>query len=158
MPSQLSKAFEPVAPTAVEAELALESSRRLAPYLSAGDGVRLQILDDGGRGEPVTVPGAAVRLLVRILVEMAEGNAVRLVPVHAELTTQEAANFLNVSRPYLVRLLEEGRIPFRKVGTRRRVQLADLIAYKATDDARREKALAALAAQAQTEGFGYENR
>src|SRR5438477_7811780 len=83
---------EPVAPTEEESNLARESSRRLAPYLFAQEGLRLQILEEGRTGEAVVVPGAAVRLFVRILTEMAQGNAVRLVPIHAALTTQEAAD------------------------------------------------------------------
>jgi len=78
MSSQL---VEPVAPTEVETELARESSRRLAPYLFAKDGLRLQILEEGGTAEAVAVPGSAVRLFVRILAEMAQGNAVRVVPI-----------------------------------------------------------------------------
>src|SRR5262245_47042799 len=107
MSSQLFETFEPVAPTEAEAQLALESSRRLAQCLGPRNGLRLQILSDGEPGEALAVPVSAIRLLVHILTEMAQGNAVTLVPVHAELTTQQAADLLNVSRPYLVKLLEE---------------------------------------------------
>ena len=152
MSSQL---VEPVAPTEVETELARESSRRLAPYLFAKDGLRLQILEEGGTAEAVAVPGSAVRLFVRILAEMAQGNAVRVVPIHAELTTQEAADLLNVSRPYLVKLLDEGKIPYRTVGKYRRVRFDDLMAYKKVDDQQRLKALEELTAQAQELDMGY---
>jgi excisionase family DNA binding protein len=155
MPSQLLKPCEPALPTEAETELARESSRRLAAYFDAGDGLRLQILDGGGPGEAVAVPGSAVRLLVRILAEMAQGNAVRLVPVHAELTTQEAADLLNVSRPYLVKLLDEGKIPHRTVGKDRRVRFEDLMAYKQKDDAARAQIADQLTAEAQDLGLGY---
>jgi excisionase family DNA binding protein len=155
MPSHLSKTIEPVAPTEVEAELALESSRRLAPYLNAGDGLHVQISKEGGHGEAVTIPVSAIRLLVQILAAMAEGNPVTLVPVHAELTTQQAADLLNVSRPYLVKLLDEGKIPYRTVGKYRRVRFDDLMAYKKQNDQQRLKVLEELTAQAQELDMGY---
>ena len=91
-----------------------------------------------------------------ILAELAEGNAVKVVSVHAELTTQEAADILNVSRPHLVKLLEEGALPFHRIGKHRRVRFADLMQFKARRDQASEEAMAALAKQAQELGMGYE--
>ena len=142
---------EPSAPTAAEAQLASESGRRLARY--AQRDLKLQI--SGKHGEAITLPASAVRLLVRLLSEMAAGNAVTLVPIHAELTTQQAAEALGVSRPFLVKLLDEGDIPSRKVGTHRRVLFSDLMAYRQKTDQQRLKALDKLAAQAQELKMGY---
>jgi excisionase family DNA binding protein len=136
---------EPVAPSEADAALARESARRLAPQLAKTNGsMELLVVDPDGSSETVTIPTAAFRLLVTILAEMASGNAVRLIPHHAELTTQEAAELLNVSRPYLVRLLDEERIPFYRVGTHRRVLFKDVMAYKAEHRRARRSALEEL--------------
>jgi len=149
MPTLIPDAIEPVTPSEKDSALAKESSRQLARLLGARKELALQVLKDGHPSEPVRVPVAAVRLLLNILTEMAKGNAVTLVPIHAELSTQEAADLLNVSRPFLVKLVDEAKIPSRKVGTHRRVLLGDLMAYKKLSDQKRKKALEALAAEAQ---------
>ena len=104
----------------------------------------------GNTNDEVELPEGAVRLLVDILVNMAEGNAVTLIPVHAELTTQQTADFLGVSRPFLIRLLEDGVIPYHKVGTHRRVRFEDARDYKKQKLMERESALDSLAAEAQS--------
>lgn len=143
-------------PTEAEITLAKDSSRLLSLYLSSQEQTQaVRVIDQRGEHEAVQVPTAAYRLLIDILAEMAQGNAVSLIPVHAEMTTQEAADMLHVSRPYLIKLLDGGSIPFHKVGTHRRVYYQDLMAYKQRIDAERSRALDELAAQAQELSMGY---
>jgi excisionase family DNA binding protein len=139
-----------VIPTQRDTELATESSRILSSLDGTGE---FRVHLDGG--EQLTLPSAVRTLLIHLLTEMSRGNAVTVIPVHAELTTQEAADFLNVSRPYLVGLLEKGKIKFRSVGTHRRVKFEDLKAFKDKTDREREEAMAELAKQAQELGLGY---
>jgi excisionase family DNA binding protein len=147
-------ATEPVAPSEADAALARESARRLAVALSKANGtVQLKVTDSDAGDETVAVPAAAFRLLVVILAEMARGNAVRLIPHHAELTTQEAAEILNVSRPYLVRLLEEGRLPFHRTGTHRRVFFTDVMTFKNERHRARSKVLDELSQMDQDLGL-----
>jgi excisionase family DNA binding protein len=155
MPTLLTDGFETVSPTEADAEVARESSRQLAGRLQAAKDFRLQISTGKGAEETLVLPPSAVRLLFHVLTEMARGNAVTLIPIHAELSTQQAADLLNVSRPYLVKLLEEGAIPCRKVGSHRRVLFQDLMAYKRRVDAERLKTLGELAEQAQDLDMGY---
>ena len=148
-------AFEPVAPTEREAVLAEESSRALSPYVQGAEAQAIRVIEDGTASSTITIPAVAFRLLVDILSHMAKGNAVTIIPVHAELTTQEAADLLNVSRPFLVKLLDSGKIPYRKVGTRRRVLYKDVLNYKRRIDEKRLQTLEELASQAQELGMGY---
>lgn len=101
----------------------------------------------------VDLPASVVRMLVRILDEMAAGNAMTLIPIHAELTTQEAADLLHISRPSLIQLLADGKIPFRRIGTHRRIRFDALMEYKKRSEADRRAALAALAAYDQELGI-----
>jgi excisionase family DNA binding protein len=107
------------------------------------------------QGEQVVLPAAALELLKNILVQVAQGNAIALVPVYAELTTQQAAEVLNMSRPFFVKLLEQGEIPFTKKGTHRRVLFSDVQTYKQRIDEERMKALDKLTVQAQELDMGY---
>lgn len=140
--------------SAREIEQAKESSRTLSKYADA-ERVRLTLQASNGSTDELILPGAVLQVLLDALAQMAQGNAISLLPVHQELSTQEAANLLNVSRPFLVSLLEEGQIPFRKVGTHRRVLLRDLLAYREQVDQERKQALDELAALSQQESMGY---
>ena len=130
-------------PSEADVQLALESSRQLSKLVTAGHSLRLTAVDDGEHA--VEIPAMAAQLLVRLLTEMSQGNAVTLIPIHAELTTQRVADLLGVSRPFVVKEIEAGRLPARKVGTHRRVLFKDLLDYKKRMDADRQKALDELA-------------
>src|SRR5579862_295759 len=106
---------EPVQPTAEVSALAADASRRLFRAIGADTKETCVVRFDSAPEEPVVLPAQAVRLLGALLAELAKGNAVTLMPHHAELTTQEAADLLNVSRPFLVSLLESGELPHHKV-------------------------------------------
>jgi excisionase family DNA binding protein len=156
MASILSDFPDTVTPTESDARLAQESSRRLAKFLAGKRDVPFRFrIEPDDEPEEVTIPVSAFRLLNDILTQMAKGNAVTLIPVHAELTTQQAADLLNVSRPFLIEQLKKEAIPFRKVGTHRRIFFKDLMAYKHTMDQNRLKALDELSAQAQELNMGY---
>src|SRR5580692_2589918 len=148
---------ETIAPTEADSQIAKESSPRFARLLvTQGASVQLRVQVSDKSEKTVDVPASAFRLLNDILTEMGKGNAVTLIPVHAELTTQQAADLLNVSRPFLVEQLEKGVIPFRKVGTHRRILFKELMAYKQTMDKRRLEVLEELANEAQKHNMGYE--
>lgn len=138
-----------IVPDASDSKLATLASRSLARARDQQVAVRL---DDGTE---LVLPKSVTELLVRVLTELSHGNMVSIVPVHAELTTQEAANQLNVSRPYLIKLLEQGKLPFHKVGSHRRIKYTDLKEFRDNFEIEREKAMQFLADQAQELGLGY---
>ena len=140
--------------TSRDSALARDSGERLAQAVSSTPNAALTI-SVGTSSEPITLPHSAAKLLIDGLAELAKGNDVRLLPINAELTTQEASELLNLSRPYVVRLLDGGKIPSHKVGTHRRVRLDDVLAYKRELDADRLNALKKLVAEAQELDMGY---
>ena len=145
-----SRVYEPVSPSRDEIKIAQESSRTLSRFLKRN--LRVQIAETE---EIVELPVSAVRLLVDLLTNMAEGNAVTLMPIHAELTTQQAADLIGISRPYLIKLLEDGEITYHMVGTHRRIYFQDLKNYMDKNKQAREEALNELAVQAQDLDMEY---
>jgi excisionase family DNA binding protein len=130
-----------VRPGDADTEIALRAARRIGDYLTAhpgADPVRIQ--GELAGGDALVVPREAAVMLAQILGFLANGQGVTVTPSNAMLTTQQAADFLNVSRPYLIKLLEAGEIRFEKVGTHRRVAFAELMQYKRRDDQERRRA------------------
>jgi excisionase family DNA binding protein len=143
-------------PTEADAQVARESVQQLGRILEMGGAeTRFRFRPEGNAEQMVTLPVTAVRLLKDILDKMALGQGVTVVSLPDELSSQQAADLLNVTRPYLIGLLDEGKIPSRLEGNHRRIRLGDLLAYKRQDDAKRLEALGELVAQAQELGMGY---
>jgi excisionase family DNA binding protein len=106
-------------------------------------------------GQELELPTSIYKVLVAAVAAMAQGNAVSIVPVHHELTTQQAADLLNVSRPHLVKLLDSGEIPHHMTGSHRRVVFEDLMRYRDVRDAERSKALSELTRKSAELGLDY---
>jgi len=142
--------LEPVVPGATDISQAREAVEALAKFeLSVSE----IVIEDKAHRMHAVLPVAAVRLLQDLLHEMAKGHAISLVPMHAELTTQQAADALNVSRPFLVQLLESGALPFRRVGTHRRIRFDDLMRYRHAIDSKRAETLRKLAEESEALGL-----
>ncbi|MDT0381913.1 helix-turn-helix domain-containing protein [Streptomyces sp. DSM 42041] len=121
--------------------VAHEATRRVRDYLQANRQQRkIRVTVEGEDRRPLELPREAVELLAGMLAHMGAGRSVAIVPRDAELTTQQAADLLNVSRPFLIGLLEAGEIEYRTVGTHRRITASSLLGYKARDDQRRRHA------------------
>jgi excisionase family DNA binding protein len=147
---------DPVLPSQEEVILARETSRKLAQSIEPEQIMSLKIQNQDGKEVAMDLPASAVRLLLDILEQMANGNAVTLTPLHAELTTNQAAELLRVSRPFLIKLLDEGEIPYRKVGRNRRILAKDILAYRRANFENRSKVLDELTEQAQELNWGYD--
>ena len=139
-------------PSAADVAMARESSRMLAGL----GGRKLKVsLRRGGKDLPVELPAPAVEMLIKMLEELAEGKPVVLFPVDAQLTTQQAADLLGVSRPFIVEQMKAGKFAFRKVGTHRRISLLELMNYKRSMAEESNRAMNVLVAQAQELDMGY---
>jgi excisionase family DNA binding protein len=120
---------------------------------SGKKGIKIKVQETG---EFITIPKKAMKLLSVIIQNMAEGKTISIVPSNSEVSTQQAADMLNVSRPHLIKLLETKNIPFKKVGSHRRILSKDIMRYKEKQDKEREAQLDFLSEQAQDLNLGYE--
>jgi len=141
-------------PSAQDAAIARTSGQLLSQYVSQKLPLTLHV-QEADQKNPIELPAGAVALLMEVLEAMAAGLGVTIIPENAELTTVEAADVLKVSRPYLIKLLEEGAIPHRKVGKHRRIRMEDLMTYKSRDDRERDAVLDQLVREAQEQDMGY---
>jgi excisionase family DNA binding protein len=143
---------EPFVPTAEEALIAREAVAKLRPLAAAEKDIKLRVAEKGA-DVIVPLPHRIVEIIVDFLMAMAERKPVSLIPHAAELTTKQAADFLNVSRPYLVGLLDRGEIPHRVVGSHRRVLVSELLNYQRKSSEARKAAIAKMIAESQKLGI-----
>jgi excisionase family DNA binding protein len=145
--------IEPTVPSDQDAVRAGEVRRTLEQHHAGDQALRVQIAAAGHEVTTVDLPPVVARLLMDILKETAAGHAVTLVPLEAEITTQQAAQLLNVSRPFVVGMIDKGTLAARMVGNQRRLPLKDVLAYKAENRAKRRETLRDLAALDQKLGL-----
>ena len=142
--------------SAEDIALARLSSQELSAVMEInGEAQPLSVVDKSGHTHVVQVPSSALQLMIEILTQLGQGNSVSITPIHAELTTQEAADMLGMSRPTLINLLDAEKMPYSRRGNRRKVAYADLISYKNALQQKRLKALAELSELDQEIGMGY---
>lgn len=139
-------------PTLQDSEIAREATARIVPFVRMDKPLELKITEEVNP-EPIILPAGAVAMLKDILEAMAAGHSITMIPHHAELTTVQAADILNVSRPYLIKLLKADKIPYRKVGTHRRILMEDLMAYKEKTDRESRVAMNELVALSEELGL-----
>ncbi len=149
-----SKPIASIDPGVVDTDVAGRAARRISDYLNSHPEEDLiRVLGEVGSDDALVIPRPTVIMLAQVLDLLANGQGVQIIPKNAELTTQQAADVLNVSRPYVIGLLESGQIPFRKVGRHRRVTFEALMEYKRKDDLQRRAAADELADLSQELGL-----
>ncbi|MGU9962349.1 MAG: excisionase family DNA-binding protein [Candidatus Puniceispirillales bacterium WSBS_2018_MAG_OTU23] len=141
-------------PNAQDAAIARVSGQALSRYARTKAPLKFHVTD-AEQAEPIELPTGAVALLIDILEAMAAGRGATIIPENAELTTVQAAEVLNVSRPFFIKLLDDEKIPYRKVGKHRRILMEDVMTYKTAIDQEREAVLDQLVAEAQKQNMGY---
>lgn len=144
-------------PSTEEATLAKLSSQELSAVLETRAEIqKVTMTDRQGVVHNMNIPVSALRLLIDVLTELGDGNSVKLIPIGSEMTTQEAADMLNVSRPTLIRMLDNAEIPYHRTGNRRKLRYTDVMTYRERTRAARISALDELSALDQELGLGYE--
>ena len=147
-------AYNQLIPPTQDAKSMRLISQKLAKHDAVNGALSLHLSESGQQAESIELPNKVVEPLLEILKIMASGQGVTILPANTELTTVEASEILNVSRPYLIKLLEEKAIPYRKVGKHRRILMEDVMEYKKSITATQE-VLNQLTEEAQENGLGY---
>lgn len=142
MMALLDQVREPITATETEAVIARKAAERLQSVAEAQQDITIHI---EGSKIAVPLPARAVELMFAVLTAMANGQPISVIPQQAELSTQQAADFLNVSRPFVVKLIDEGKLPARKVNRHRRIKFADLVEFEKQSKVERMQALAEMA-------------
>ena len=150
------KNTDSILPEPYETELAIEARDKLITLINKKEKIYdLEIVkNQEGEKTKIRIPLSALEFFFEILKQMANGNAITIIPSHAQLTTQESANFLNVSRPFLIKLLNEGKIPYTKVGRHRRIKFDDILKFKNTFETESKKTREELTKEAQDLNLG----
>jgi excisionase family DNA binding protein len=148
------KTIGSINPGDVDAATAERAARRISDYLASHPNDELvEVLPEVGGEDALVIPRPTVIMLAQILDALGHGMGVQIIPKEAELTTQQAADMLNVSRPYLIKLLDSEKIPYRRVGRHRRITFEALVDYKRRDDLKRRAVADALADLSQERGL-----
>ncbi|AUI88979.1 DNA-binding protein (plasmid) [Vibrio azureus] len=143
-------------PSAEDMALAKLGSQELSAVIEInGEAQRINVVDKSGNTHGVTIPASALNMMIEVLTQLGQGNSVSITPIHAELTTQEGADMLNMSRPTFIKLLDSGDIPYSRTGNRRKVAYVDLMEYKNRLEENRLADLAELSALDQEMDMGY---
>ncbi|WP_298771277.1 helix-turn-helix domain-containing protein [uncultured Shewanella sp.] len=143
-------------PSAEEIALAKLSSREMSAILQMNNEAQaINLMTKDGQSHVVTLPSSAMKLMIEILTQLGQGNSVSITPIHAELTTQEGADLLNMSRPTFIKLLDSNIIAHTRKGNRRKVAFGDVQSYKESLEKKRLESLNELSSLDQELGMGY---
>lgn len=145
----------PPAMSAEDAEMARAAQRCIMAALDHSRAASITLTGDAGNQPVIQVPPQALKVIAQVLGAMSERRPIVLMPSKQEVSTVEAANFLNVSRPFVIKEIEQGRLPHRMVGTHRRIAFDDLLQYAEAMRARQQSALNRMADNARELGLDY---
>ena len=147
--------FAPPDMTSDEAEMARLAQRFIVESLDHSRAAKITLTSDNGDAPSVSVPTKTLRFIADVLGALSERQPVVFMPAKREVSTVEAANFLNVSRPFVIKEIDEGRLPHRKVGSHRRIAFEDLMRYANEMHARQREAMQRLSDNAADLGLDY---